>query len=217
MRFSLPADEFVAPMRRRAPRRSSSTWVLLLLLGAAGGAWFARDSLMAPRSATAVIPVEPPDAALSIDGQELAPQGGMFKVPDLAGDRDHLIEVSHKGFVAQTRRIRLAAGEVRVLPNIVLEALPAASARLPPRRPPRAPLKSHLPRPPLPAKATRPESVLRSRSTAATGSRTARLLNPMPPVSRRSGPQAASATTPMRRLRPVKTACCASTACRGQR
>lgn len=94
--------------------------------------------IMPPRLGTAIVPVSPEGASVSIDGQELAPQGGLFKIPELLTDRDHVIEISHKGFVSETRRVRLNAGEVRVLPPVDLERLPttttlSSAAASPPR------------------------------------------------------------------------------------
>jgi hypothetical protein len=139
LRFAPPVDEY-GPFARMQPRRarnsSNQAWFVATVLIVAVGGWLMRDlmrdALGSARGGTAIVPVSPLDANVSIDGQELAPQGGLFKLPDLAADRDHLVEVSHKGFVSETRRVRLNPGEVRVLPSIDLEPLPGADKASPP-------------------------------------------------------------------------------------
>lgn len=157
----LPADEFAAPFRRSAAPRGSRGWIVVLIAAAGAVALYGRELAGMPRSATAIVPVRPLDASVSIDGQDLASQGGLFKIPELSTDRDHVIEVAHKGYVSATRRIRLNPGEVRVLPGIELEVLSggsptASAARIPATDPPRP----HVaPRPPTYARGATPRRV----------------------------------------------------------
>lgn len=198
-RLPLSADEFVLPFGRRPARRGSRVWPLVMLLGAAAALYYGRDVIMPPRLGTAIVPVSPEGASLSIDGQELAPQGGLFKIPELATDRDHVIEISHKGYVSETRRVRLNPGEVRVLPSVDLEAMPGAIAG--------AAVPAHAADAARPGAAAKPEA----RKTGSAGVASAReaqagLASRRPPPARpAAAPPMGKSASAVRTHRPVES------------
>lgn len=91
-------------------------WLASLVLGAL---LYTRN---APVPATVVVPVSPADLSVSVNGQELASQQGLYKIGDLPPDRDHILTFERAGFVSETRRLSVHAGEVRVLPNVQLHS-----------------------------------------------------------------------------------------------
>jgi hypothetical protein len=113
------AREFGRPRRRRA----GVPLAFCLLVGGlsflAARAWHS-----GPAAGTAVVATTPADARVFVDGRELTGQMSPFKLAGLDVATEHLIEVSKPGFISQTRRVRIEAGDVRVLPGIELEAGP---------------------------------------------------------------------------------------------
>jgi hypothetical protein len=114
------AREFGRPRRRRAAVPLAFCLVVGGLSFLAARAWHSR-----PAAGTAVVATSPADARVFVDGRELTGQMSPFKLADLDVATEHLIEVSKSGFISQTRRVRIDAGDVRVLPGIELVAAEA--------------------------------------------------------------------------------------------
>jgi hypothetical protein len=105
-------------IRERSGLTSALPWIAVAALIVALGM---REFSSVPQAGTAIVPTVPSDALVSIDGKELEQRQSPFQAQKLAPEIDHVIEISRQGFVSQTRRVRLHAGELRVLPSVELE------------------------------------------------------------------------------------------------
>jgi hypothetical protein len=114
----LDSPSFEEPSSRRWP------WAILAA-AAVIGATLAAQTLLRdePGSATVTLVTKPADSEVSIDGRSLLGQTSPFMVQDLVPGVDHELVVKKEGFEPQTRRFRVAAGQVMPLDGIELTKL----------------------------------------------------------------------------------------------